>query len=534
MKHHRKGIRATAVGVVLVLLSACAPSRGTEQAGPPSSAPTPAQQQAAPAEKTRRTLIVADYTKIRFLDPAKTVQATDVMLARNMFSGLVRYKPNSSDQFEGDLAERWDVAPDGKTYTFYLRKNAFFHNGDPVTAEDVKFSFERVADAKTASSYRAEVAGWQSEVLDAHTFRLKLGTPQPGILHKLTGVRQGAIVPKKYVESVGSDGFAKKPVGSGPYKLVEWLPEKITLDVHDRYHFGPPPISKVTYVYVPDLDASVLALEKGELDLMRTIPREPAVLERLKKNPQVQLKPINHLAWMMLHMNVKVKPFDDVRLRRAIAHALNKREIVELAYGGLGEPLDSLVPKGFFGHTEEGIPRYDYNPEKARRLLGEAGYPNGLKLKLDNMTSPNYQALGVVLKDQLAKVGIQLDLDVTDQTAWQAKITGGKTAFTLYLPARSPDPDIPLTQFWHSKSFPPGLNVSRYDKLDGMIETARREMDEAKRRQTYVEIQKRLMEDLPSIPIAMVHFGALYRTGLKGVPDSDPIWGFDFGRMSWK
>jgi peptide/nickel transport system substrate-binding protein len=156
-----------------------------------------------------------------------------------------------------------------------------------------------------------------------------------------------------------------------------------------------------------------------------------------------------------------VKPLSDVRVRKAIAHAIDKRAIIEHVLGGFGENLDSLVPKGYFGHTEEGLPRHEFDLKKAKGLLAEAGYPQGFEVTMDTWNSMLYLPIATVLQGQMEKAGIKLKLEVTDQPSFVKKIGNATAESSIYMPVRVPDADIPLTNVFHSAGFSPGTNLMR-------------------------------------------------------------------------
>lgn len=479
----------------------------------------------------RDHLRIVETSRLGNLDPAFATLGEEILLVRNIFSGLLKYKYNSTE-LEGDLATHWDVSEDGRTYTFYLRDDATFHRGyGPVTAHDVKFSFDRILDPATGTGWRSEFALLEKvEVVDDYTVRLHLSKPAPGFLHRLIGVRQGAIVSQKALEDLGDD-YSRMPVGSGPYQVESAeLGREVVLVAHEGYHGGVPAIKRVTWMLAPDPDAALLAVEAGQADLRWQIARDERLFRALE-DAGLAVKETNRLAWMMLHMDNSAEPFNDVRVRRAIAHAIDREAIVQYVYAGVGEVLNSLVPQGFWAHTEEGMPVYDYDPDKARQLLQEAGWGNGFRVTLDTFESTNYLPVALAVQDMLGQVGIDVHIEITDITTWLEKVSSAQTDFTLYLPTRSPDPDIVLTQFYHSSSFSPGLNLPRYSALDAEIEAARSELDDERRMAIYHQIQRRLMEDLPSIPIAMVGYVSAYNPALKGIPELEAVWGFDFTEL---
>ena len=475
-----------------------------------------------------KILVIGDGSPVTTLDPAASLISQNIMMARNLFQGLMRFVFNSVE-LEGDLAKSWTVSKDGLVYTFKLRDNINFHKGfGKVTAHDVKFSFDRVMDPETRSPMRSELASVNEvKVIDELTVEISLKERDAVFLQKCARPRPLAIVSKKGVEKYGKD-FARNPIGSGPFVFQSMSREQIVLTANQEYWEGPAKVDKVIFKTIPDLDTLTMVMERGDIHTVQGYPREKGVLDRVKA-AGCEIKPLNRGAWHHMKLNPDFKPFADVRVRRAIAHAIDRDQIIQHVLSGTAQKLDSLVPKGFFGHTEESLRRYEYDPKKAKELLAEAGYPNGFEVTHDTFTHPSYLHVATAIQGQLEKVGIKTKLVVTDQPTWMKKVTSATTHMTLYLPVRIPDADIPLSQFYHSAGFPPGPNVMRYNKLDREIDEARRELDPNKRKELYHAIQKRLMEDLPAIPLFMMQYPTPYRPDvITGIPDMDPVWGFDF------
>ena len=484
----------------------------------------------ASAGAKEKTLVVGDNSTLNTLDPAFMGVAQDIMNARNIYQGLVRYKRNT-DELEGDLAKSWTVSKDGMVYTFKLRENISWHKGfGKFTAHDVKYTMDRVLDPKTGASTRSEIVNDIQEVraLDDTTVEFRLRSPTPGFLHKLPGPRGTAIVSQKAVEKYGKD-YARNPIGTGPFIMESWTREQVVYvgnkDFQQRE--GPPKIDRLIFKIIPDIDTLVLALQNGDIDLVFAMPREPAILDRVRaagckityrKAPSSQ----------NLVMNTKKKPFDDVRVRRAVSHAIDKDTILKHIMGGIGERLDSPFPQGLFGHTEKGIARYDYSLEKAKELLTQAGYPNGFEVNLDTSSSPNHYPVCVAVADQLRKVNINAKLVLTDQATWWGKFSKGTTDFSTLVISWQPAAELTLLRFYHSSAFSPGLNICRYDKIDDLIERARKEGNDPKRKELYSQIQKQFMEDLPSVPLMKFFYPMAHRSHISGLSELDFLfWGDD-------
>ncbi len=486
------------------------------------------------AKDPERVVTIGDYSPVNEIDPAFALLGQHTMFTRNIFQGLTRYKFNSQE-IEGDLAKSWTVSKDGLVYTFKLRENVLWHKGfGKVTAHDVKFSFDRIINPQTKSRFAGEWKGEVKEVkvLDDYTVEFHLLRPSAVFLHRCARPRPLGIVCKKAVEQYGKD-VGRNPIGSGPYVFQSMSREEIVLVANREYWEGPPRIGKIIYRVIPDMDTLNLSMEKGEVDLMHANSRDRAVLDRFK-TAGLKLAKINRGTWNFLLLNPKFKPFTDVRVRRAIAHAIDRDAIAEHVLGGTAEKLNSLVPKGYFGYAEEGIPKYEYNPKKAKALLAEAGYPDGFETTFDTFQSDAYLPIAIAMQGQLEKVGIKAKVEVTDQVTWLKKVSSATTNMSLYLPVRSPDADFPLTSFHHSAGNPPGSNLFRYDKLDKEINEAREEQDAGKRLKMYHAIQKKLMEDLPAIPVFMMFFTHPHRADLAGFPEKDPVFGFDFYQLYYE
>ena len=403
-----------------------------------------------------RVPIIGDYSPVNTLDPVGSTMSQHTTFCRNLFQGLVRYKYNSIE-LEGDLATRWTLSPDGLVYTFKLRQNIPWHKGfGKVTAHDVKFTFDRLMDPQTRSPFTGEVQQVVEEVkvIDDSTVEVHLKRRTVVFLHLCARPKPLGIVCQRAVEKYGKE-FARNPIGSGPFVFQSMSREQIVLTANPEYWEGPPKIDKVVYKVIPDMDTLVMALQRGDVDFNNNVPREQATLERIKA-AGCRIKVVDRGAWHMLLLNPQFKPFTDVRVRRAIAHAIDREAIIDHVLSGMAEKLDSPVPKGYFGHTQEGLRRYDFNPRKAKELLSEAGYANGFEVTFDTFNSPSYLPVATAIQGQLEKVGIKTKLDVTDQPSFMKKISAATSLMAVYLPVRSPDADIPLTNFFHSAGFAPG------------------------------------------------------------------------------
>jgi peptide/nickel transport system substrate-binding protein len=509
---------------VIATLVAC--SSGAPPA--PASRPATAGAPAAPTAG-REALVIASQVLTAGLDPAFAAQGDDVTQARNIYSALLKYKPDSTE-VTGDLATGWEVSADGLTYTFHLRQDVEWQKGyGHFTAADVKASFERLLDPATHSPFASAFSMLkQIDVVDPTTVRMVLGQPYAPFLLLLTNNRGGGIVNVRAVRDAGQD-YAWNPVGTGPYELASHVPnQEVVLQANPRYYGGPPPIKQVVWKMVPDANANVIGLETGQYDLLFVAPQDAAVVARLRDEGFVA-DTVDYLSPLNLYMNVTARPWDNLLVRRAVAHAIDRQQYIDLAAPGLAKPWYSPVPAGYFAQSDD-VPRYEYDPAKARQLLAQAGYPDGVAVTMTAYT--NTQLGSTVLAQLLKPAGFNVTVTVLDNPTFiQSVIQRKGIDFALHCCVHPPDPDISLSDLFVPSNHS-GLSITQYD-LEPELAPARVELDPAKRAQRYHDLQARIMTDVPIVPIAMTLTRYVHRASLKGLPSKQPLWGFDFAGLSF-
>jgi peptide/nickel transport system substrate-binding protein len=508
------------------------PGESKPAAAVPTAAIPPATGVAASASKpaaqksSKDSLTIAYCCVQSTLDPHFAATTADALFMRNIHNALVKYRPNSVE-IVPDLATSWEMSPDGLQYTFKLRQDVEWHKGyGKFTANDVKASFERLLSPETKSPFAGSMSMLQEvQVVDDSTVKMVLKVPYAGFLHLLTPYRAGPIVNAKAVKDFGAE-FAWNPIGTGPYVFESRVPNREgVIAANEKYFDGPPPIKKITFKTIPDANAQILGLENGEFDLLYSPVEDPVVVERLKGKGLAEAVFSRNLP-NVIHMNVTAKPWDDVRVRRAVAHSIDRKQLIELARGGYGEPLYSPIPKGYFGHSED-VPRYDYDIAKAKALLAEAGYPNGLDVTMTNFDT--FKLSSEVIIEQIKAAGIRVTSEMLDQPTFIGRVIKNEGIdFTIHCCVRQPDPDIWLTDALTPKGG--AIYISRYD-LEKELEPARRELDPKKREQLYLEIQRKIMTDLPIIPLIMQPERMMHTAKLKGMPTLEPLWGLDLPRL---
>ena len=310
-----------------------------------------------------------------WFDPAETPGiATPFMVLYALHDAMV--KPMPGNAMAPSLAESWSVAKDGLTYEVVLRQGVKFHNGDPVTAEDVKFSFERYRGA-AARLMKDKVAA--IEVGDAHRVRFRLKEPWPDFMTYYGSLTTGAgwIVPKKYLEKVGDEGFKKAPVGAGPYRFVSFTPGvELVLEAFDQYWRKIPSVKRLVFKAVPDESTRLAMLKRGEADVIYLLQGELAEEVRRTSGLTLRPTPIVSTHWLVFADQWDPKsPWADKRVRQAANYAMNRQAVNEALTLGFSRITWSVIPASFDFYWQP--PAYPYDPAKAKQLLAEAGYPRG-------------------------------------------------------------------------------------------------------------------------------------------------------------
>ncbi|MCC6035269.1 MAG: ABC transporter substrate-binding protein [Desulfurococcaceae archaeon] len=481
------------------------------------------------APQLERTLIIAIPEEPEGLDIQQVTWANEVHGL--IYQPLVILGPNMS--IVPDLAVSWEVSEDGTVIIFHLSKDAKFSNGDPLTAEVIKKSIERY---KTISPYAEDFADVERiEVLDEYTVKLILKRPAPYLWAVLVTV-YGAPVNANVAEKVGDAEFNRNPVGSGPYKLVEWVRgSHVVLERNEYYktnipfvkNKGPNPyIDKVIIRFIPEDLTRIAELEAGRVHIVRGVPLTE--VKRLKENPNIQLYETLSPGIHYIMVNVLKEPLNDVRVRKAIMLAINRDEIATVLEGNVVPWYSFLSPTNLcFNKTVEELAEklYAYNLEKARELLKEAGWvdtdgdgivdKNGVPLKLTLLSAVDDPALkkaAPLIQAHLAKVGIAIE--IKEYTYDYVRSLTREWNFELALRRFSwADPDI-LIYLVHSEY---GNYTYSNPEVDRLLELGRGVVDMTERTKVYSKVQEILLEDLPLIPLFVLKEYTAVNKNVKGL-----------------
>lgn len=454
-------------------------------------------------------------------DPHFAATTQDRAVADMLFNGLLRYQPGNAPSIEPDLAEEVpepEIEKGKQTWTFKLRKGVFFHPGPKtgpyeLTADDVVYSFRKSADPQR-SAYAGEYTGMNVEKVDPYTVRIVLEKPLSPLLFlpKVTNYSGGFIVSRKAVEIMGDEAFQSHPIGTGPFMYESCTAnDRVRLVANRGYFRGRPLLDAVEIVFLPDVADREAAFKAGKVDCFWG-KVEKAWIDRMEEEEGVKVDLHGPGEIATLYFNTTRKPFDDARVRKAVAYALNRdaslshfgREVIlEKVYS----PVPGNLLPGGLTEAEVRALGLDYAPDpaKAGQLLAEAGYPNGFSLEVVTSGQPIYRLSYEAMKLQLAHIGIELTIKPTDHSTMHRLIREDANPLVVYSAWR-PNADNYLTRFFHSDSIVmtgarPDTNFSHYDKIDRLIEAARLETQPGRQIELWKQAQIKVLDDMAAYPL---------------------------------
>jgi peptide/nickel transport system substrate-binding protein len=427
------------------------------------------------------------------LDPAKMKTGQEYNFAYMTYSGLTEF--GTDLVLKPDLAESWESTADLKQWTIHLRKGVKFHNGREVNAADVVTTVTRLLDPAVGSVLRVNFDIIDKmEAVDDHTLRFTLKIPYAPFPTLFAGY-QAKIIPKENV-----DKLTTQPIGSGPFKFVEYLPgDRLVLAKNpDYYRSGEPKIDKVTFRIIPEYTANSVALKSGDLDLVWDLP--PEEIDALKGAPGVVVDEVATGTWWDITLNNDMPPFKDVRVRQAFAKLVDKQQFTDIATFGHGSPTHSPIPPTHpFFAKDLPFPKPDY--DGAKKLLAAAGVdPTSIKLKI--WTPADYsqlERLSVALRDSAKKIGITIDVQTAPGDKFFGEIEGKEPLATDIFFNRVV-PDLMTYPWFHSTgSWNKQLWHFSDPEVDQVLEKARATSDQAEQKQLYTKLQQLIEEKVPGI-----------------------------------
>lgn len=471
------------------------------------------------------------------LDPSQVTDGESLGVTKNIFDTLVDYKGQTTD-IEPALATEWKSSEDGLVWTFKLREGVKFHDGTDFNADAVVFNFERWMDPENPyhkgdfpyygymfGGFKGDEGHYIKEVkkVDDYTVEFVLNKPLGPFLNNLAMSPFGIASPeavKKYGEK-----FGQNPVGTGPFVFKDWKAnDSITLTKNENYwKKGKPKLDQVIFKTIPDNSARLTALQNGEIDLMDGL--NPDDVESVKANDQLQLflRPSMNVGY--LAFNTEKKPFDNVKVRQAINMAINKQALIDAFYGGLGVPAKNPMPPSLWGYNDD-IKDYEYNVEKAKQLLAEAGFPNGFKTELWAMPNPRPympqpQKIAEAVQADLKAIGIDAKIVSYEWATYLDKTGKGEhTMAFLGWTGDNGDPDNFLYVLLDKDNAkgPDAGNIAFYknDELHKLLTDAQKLSDQKERAKLYKQAQVIIKNDAPWVPLVHSTPPLAGRAGIQG------------------
>ncbi len=526
MKKRLVGAAFTALLALSMALTGCG---GAQQAEKPANSAQPNQPAAEtpapaaePAKGGPKQLIYGRGGDSAGLDPITTDDGESARVTENIFETLVKYEPQNTNIVPG-LAESWEISPDGLTYTFHLRQGVKFHDGSDFNADAVVFNFERWMDKdnplhnKEGFPYYNDMFGGYKgdkdhaiasvKAIDPNTVEFKMNRPLAPFLNNL-GMYCFGIASPKALQEKGSAKFNEEPVGTGPFKFVEWKRnDSITLEKNpDYWNKGLPKLDKIVFKVIPENSARLTALTSGEIDVLDGMNPDDTQSVKDNKDLQLILRPSMNLGFF--GFNMEKKPFDNPKVREALAYAINKPAIIDAFFAGLGQPAKNPLAPSIWGYNDE-IKDREFNLDKAKQLLAEAGYPNGFKTKFWAMPVPRpYMPDGVkiaeAIQQDLKKIGVETEIVTMEWAVYLDKTKKGEQdLFLLGWTGDNGDPDNFLYTLLDKNNIG-GNNKVRYksEEAHKLLLQAQSEPSQEKRTKLYKQVQEIIFKDVPMVPLA--------------------------------
>jgi peptide/nickel transport system substrate-binding protein len=451
--------------------------------------------------QAKDTLTVALVSHAPTLDPHMHFERVGILVNINMFDSLLHKTPKL--EYEPSLATSWKALSD-TVWEFKLRKGVKFHNGETMTAEDVKYSFDRVIEPgkekKKSPQYGNIRAIKEVRIVSPDTIHLVTDKPFPLLLERMVFF---PIVPQKHIEKVGEEAFGTTAaVGTGPWKLVEWKRDQhIRLEAFDQHWRGKPAFKHLVIRAIPEVATQIAELKTGGVDLIRNVSADLVPELKAHANTAVSSAPILRTHYVMLDM--RQAPFDKKAVRQAANYAIDREAIVQKMMGGLGRVVPTVVHPSAFGYDPSAQP-YPYDPKKAKELLAQGGYPNGVDVTLHS-AFVEFRPVFEAITQMLTEVGIRVTPKMWDPGPAYNKLLQGEGkathgAYGSWGYYSVFDADAILHPLYHTE---PGGWIgkwyARVEGLDPLIDQARSTVDQAARKRTYSQIIRLIKEEAPSV-----------------------------------
>ena len=479
----------------------------------------------ATAQGNSNTIRIATSLAQNSLAPGEATGLADATVIRTMFEGLVGF---TDGELVNELATSWEANEDATSYTFQLREGVTFHDGTPFNAQAVKDYYDWVMDENSiAARARGQLDAMTGvEVLDEYTVRIDLDAPNGAFIF-LLATSNARIASPASVQEFGAD-LTRHPVGTGPFRFVSWNEgQSVVVERNPDYWGEPAKVDRLEFVVVNNAATRVAMLQSGEVQYIEGLPPQLVPTIEGDADLEVLTAPTNFLR--ILQLNTTKEPFTDQRVRQALNYAVDKQVLADVAYNGFATVMTSPIPASAFGHVEQ--PPYSYDPERARELLAEAGYPDGFSFTVLTFTGDEYRMAGQVLQQMFSQIGVQMELDQQERGALVDQIflpvdENPTEAALVGASASTGDADLALTVSFTRESFPPASNNWSFysnDRVEELVEAGRSSGDPAVRQDAYSEALGIIWEDAPWVflvsPDSIAGRSASI-TGVKAAPDN--------------
>ncbi|MCR3921288.1 MAG: glutathione ABC transporter substrate-binding protein [Firmicutes bacterium] len=471
--------------------------------------------------EVKDTLIVAQGTDVEYLDPHGIASTPAAIVVEHIFDTLVTLDENF--EVVPRLATSWEVSDDGLEWTFELRDDVTFTDGTKFNAEVVKFNIERLLDPDVQVLLRSYIIMADSaEVVSEYVVKIKLKYPHAPFLHRLTA-SSNAMVSPAAVEQYGED-MSANPVGTGPYTVADWVKgEQLVLERNDEYWGEAPAMKTIIFKPVTEDNARVTMLEAGDVDVIVRVP--PLEATRLSENEDLVVQQAASTRAIYLGLNVTDERLKDVRVRQALNYAIDKQEIVDVILSGAGRPLDSPLLEEMFPYKKVGP--YEFDPEKAKELLADAGYADGFSMTF-YYTEGRYlmdKRVAEAIQSYLADVGVDVELKTMEWASYLAFIRQPieETETQMFMLGWGPwilDGDQMLYPMFLSEQAPPaGSNYGFYvnEEVDSLLQEGTSTTVESERVAAYGRAQELIWQDAPWVFLHSEEQIVAMKKGLEGV-----------------
>ena len=499
------------------LFAGCAKTEGETSEG--SSTSGSSSEGTTGEEGIRTDLIIGTSADVVSPDPHQQNDTASKRAISMLYDTLI-VLGKDGQTFEPGLAESWEAVSDTE-YVFHLRQGVKFHNGEEMKASDVKFSLERCAESPKSKVPMDSVAS--VEVVDDYTVKITTDGPFAPFLFNMANLNC-SILNEKYTTEMGDD-YQTAPMGTGPMKFVSWKPnDSFVVERFDDYWGGAPKASKITIRIIPEPTSLTIALENGEIDFVDSVTAVDA--ERVKTNPD--LKTVEQVQGSVTYigMNYLQAPLDNDKVRKALAYAVDREAIIEAVLEGYGEILNTVFPPMMPGYNDE-IEGYEYNPEKAKELIVEAGYPDGFSIEMAT-SGDERNRIAQLVQANYAAIGVTLDINLLEWGAYLEYVGGNDHKMFILGWSNPYNPDGNMFDTFH-KDRPATTNRCHFenDEVSALIEQARTELDWTKREEMYKQLQQMIMDEPVWIPLFAKTVVIAMNKNLEGV-ELEPIDNYDF------